>query len=275
MPSFRLLPVLALSTLLVAGCTSPGAAEPGASTAPGGQDAAHESRLDLIKSRGSLIVCTTGDYRPFTYKDPETGEFSGIDIAMVQDLASRLDVDIEYVQTTWKDLMPDFLAGCDIGAGGVSVSLARAEQAFYSSTVLDDGKTPITRCGEEELYDTVEEINSPGVRSITPIGGTNEIFADENYPNGEIIRFEDNNTIFDEIVAGRADVMTTDAAEVKWVDNEYPELCAVDPDNPFNFSQKAYLLPLGDTVFQEYVNQWLNLAENDGTYDAAKEPWWG
>ncbi|MFZ3454036.1 transporter substrate-binding domain-containing protein [Arthrobacter sp. 7Tela_A1] len=275
MPSFRLLPVLALSALLVAGCTTPGAAEPGASTAPEGQDAGAESRLDLIKSRGSLIVCTTGDYRPFTYKDPETGEFSGIDIAMVQDLASRLDVDIEYVQTTWKDLMPDFLEGCDIGAGGVSVSLARAEQAFYSSTVLDDGKTPITRCGEEDLYDTVEEINTPGVRSITPIGGTNEIFADENYPNGEIIRFEDNNTIFDEIVAGRADVMTTDAAEVKWVDNEYPELCAVDPDNPFNFSQKAYLLPLGDTVFQEYVNQWLNLAENDGTYDAAKEPWWG
>ncbi|MBD7996626.1 transporter substrate-binding domain-containing protein [Arthrobacter sp. Sa2CUA1] len=269
--------VLALTVLLATGCTEPTAAETAGETkghAAGG-DTPAESRLDLIESRGALKVCTTGDYRPFTYKDPDTGEFSGIDIAMVQDLASRLEVEVDYVQTSWKNLMPDFLAGCDIGVGGVSVSLARAEQAFYSDPVLDDGKTPITLCGKEDLYDTVEEINAPGVRSITPIGGTNEIFADKHYPNGEIIRFKDNNTIFDEIVAGRADVMTTDAAEVKWVANEYPELCAVDPDNPFNFSQKAYLLPLGDTVFQEYVNQWLNLAAHDGTYDAAKQPWWG
>ncbi|MBD8045192.1 transporter substrate-binding domain-containing protein [Arthrobacter sp. Sa2BUA2] len=277
MPSKPLSSVLALTVLLATGCTAPTAAETAGATnghAAGG-DTPAESRLDLIESRGALKVCTTGDYRPFTYKDPETGEFSGIDIAMVQDLASRLEVEVDYVQTSWKNLMPDFLAGCDIGVGGVSISLARAEQAFYSDPVLDDGKTPITLCGKEELYDTVEEINAPGVRSITPIGGTNEIFADKHYPNGEIIRFEDNNTIFDEIVAGRADVMTTDAAEVKWVANEYPELCAVDPDNPFNFSQKAYLLPLGDTVFQEYVNQWLNLAAHDGTYDAAKQPWWG
>jgi hypothetical protein len=25
----------------------------------------------------------------------------------------------------------------------------------------------------------------------------------------------------------------------------------------------------------EYVDQWLNMAENDGTYDAAKAPWFG
>ena len=268
---YRLLPVFAAAALLATGCTASASEEPSASADESGTD----SRLAEITERGTLQVCTTGDYRPFTYKDPDTGEWSGIDISMAQDLAARLEVDVEFVQTSWKDLMPDFLAGCDIGVGGVSISLARAEQAFYTDPVLDDGKTPITLCGKEELYDTVEEINTPGVRSITPIGGTNEIFADTNYPEGEIIRFEDNNTIFDEIVAGRADVMTTDAAEVKWVANEYPELCAVDPDNPFNFSQKAYLLPLGDTVFQEYVNQWLNLAENDGTYDAAKEPWWG
>ncbi|MBF4993470.1 transporter substrate-binding domain-containing protein [Arthrobacter gandavensis] len=267
---YRLLPVFAAAALLATGCSA-SADEPPAAA----EDSGTESRLAAVTERGSLKVCTTGDYRPFTYKDPDTGEWTGIDISMARDLAARLDVDVEFVQTTWKDLMPDFLASCDIAVGGVSISLARAEQAFYTDPVLDDGKTPIALCGKEELYDTVEEINSPEVRSITPIGGTNEIFADTNYPNGEIIRFEDNNTIFDEIVAGRADVMTTDAAEVKWVANEYPELCAVDPDNPFNFSQKAYLLPLGDTVFQEYVNQWLNLAENDGTYDAAKEPWWG
>ena len=148
---YRLLPVFAAAALLATGCTASASEEPSASADESGTD----SRLAEITERGTLQVCTTGDYRPFTYKDPDTGEWSGIDISMAQDLAARLEVDVEFVQTSWKDLMPDFLAGCDIGLGGVSISLARAEQAFYTDPVLDDGKTPITLCGNEELYDTV------------------------------------------------------------------------------------------------------------------------
>lgn len=235
----------------------------------------NDSRLDEIRAAGEIKVCTTGDYRPFTYKDPETGKYSGLDIDMVQDLSKRLDVDVTYVDTTWKNLMDDFLSSCDIGVGGISISLERAEQAAFSTATLDEGKTPITLCKNVEKYDTVQEINQPGVRSITPIGGTNQKFADEHYPKGEVIPFEDNNTIFDEIIEGRADVMTTDASETRWVANEHPELCAVHPDEPFNYSQKAYLLPRGDTAFKEYVDAWLNMTENDGTYAKAQKPWFG
>ncbi|PRA00241.1 ABC transporter substrate-binding protein [Arthrobacter sp. MYb224] len=267
----RLLPVFALSAvLLTAGCSAP---NPGQSN--DAATAAGDTRLASVSESGILKVCTTGDYRPFTYLDPETGDWSGIDITMAKDLAESLDVEAEFIQTSWKDLMPDFLSKCDIGVGGVSISMERAQQAYYSEATLDEGKTPITLCENVEKYDTVKEINTPGVRSITPIGGTNEKFAEANYPEGEIIRFENNNTIFDEIIAGRADVMTTDASETRWVANEHPQLCAVHPDKPFNFSQKAYLLPLGDDKFQEYVDQWLNMAKHDGTLAAAEKPWFG
>ncbi|MGQ1797373.1 transporter substrate-binding domain-containing protein [Kocuria oceani] len=251
-----------------------GAGAGGATAAPA-SDEQPASRLDGIIDSGTLQVCTTGDYRPFTYLDPETKEYTGIDIAMVEDLAENLEAEIEWVPTTWKTLMEDFTGGCDIGVGGISVSTARAEQAFYSDPLMEEGKTPITLCENVEKYDTVEEINQPGVRSITPIGGTNEKFAQANYPDGEIIQFEDNNAIFDEIIAGRADVMTTDASETVWVANEKPELCAVHPEDPFDYFEKAYLLPLGDVVLKEYVDQWLNMAKHDGTYEEATKPWFG
>jgi cyclohexadienyl dehydratase len=270
---------ITLGLLLLTGCTSdPGSDGAGPSPDAAGSDkadSAEDSRLDTVLADGTLKVCTTGDYRPFTYLDPATDQWSGIDVDMVENLATRMDVDVEYIQTTWATLMPDFLSGCDIGVGGISISMERAEQAFYTTATLDEGKTPITLCENVDRFDTVEEINQPGVRSITPIGGTNEKFADTHYPDGEIIRFEDNNAIFDEIIAGRADVMTTDASETLWVAHRHPELCAVHPEDPFDFSQKAYLLPRGDEVFQEYVDQWLNIALNDGTYEAAKEPWFG
>lgn len=270
---------LAVATTACTGSGAPAEAPPSSSgtvqATSGNDGGAPGSRLDSVHDAGVLKVCTTGDYRPFTYKDPKTGKYSGLDVDMARDLAQRLGVEAEFVDTTWKDLMPDFLASCDIAVGGVSISLERAQQAAFSTATLDEGKTPITRCEDVEKYDTIAEINQPGVRSITPIGGTNQKFAEEHYPRGKIIEFKDNNTIFDQIIAGKADVMTTDASETRWVANEHPELCAVHPDKPFNYSQKAYLLPRGDTAFKEYVDAWLNIAGHDGTTAKAEKPWFG
>ena len=88
----------------------------------------------------------------------------------------------------------------------------------------------------------------------------------------EIVRHPDNNTIFEEILAGRADLMITDATETRWQQQQHPELCAVHPEAPFTFSEKAYLLPRGDVVLQEWVNTWLRIARNDGTYDRFARP---
>jgi len=219
-------------------------------------------------------VCTTGDYPPFTEQDEDTGEFSGIDVDMARDLAETLGVEVEWVKTSWKTLMEDYLAHCDIAVGGISMNPERAERVFFSMPTLVDGKTPIARCEDTAKYRTIEDINQPGVTSVFPEGGTNEEFAREHYPQGDL-RTHDNLTIFDEIVAGRADVMTTDRSEVLYIDHEYEELCAVNPDEPFDYFQKGYLLPQGDVVFKHYVDQWLDIALHDGTYDEIAEPWVG
>ncbi|NUS74060.1 MAG: transporter substrate-binding domain-containing protein, partial [Corynebacteriales bacterium] len=51
-----------------------------------------KSAFDDIKEKGVLKVCTTGDYRPFTYLDPQTNDFTGIDIDMAKHLAGKLNV---------------------------------------------------------------------------------------------------------------------------------------------------------------------------------------
>ncbi|WP_188836350.1 transporter substrate-binding domain-containing protein [Flexivirga endophytica] len=257
---------------------SPGASSDGnhsAGRAADAQPAVRTSRLDRVKSTKKLRVCTTGDYRPFTYVDPKTKKRSGIDVDMAESLAKSLGARISWVPTSWKDLMPDFLAGCDIAMGGVSISTDRAQQASFTDPVLTEGKTPITLCSKVSKYDTVAEINKTGVRAITPEGGTNEAFARANYPKAKIVVWGDNNTIFDQIVKGKVDVMTTDASETVWVAKTHPKLCAVHPMKPFNYSQKAYLLPRGDDDWQEYVNTWLNIAKHDGTWTAATKPWFG
>ncbi|WP_394844190.1 transporter substrate-binding domain-containing protein [Pendulispora brunnea] len=232
-------------------------------------------RLQEIANRGELRVCSTGDYRPFTFYEAGTSTWSGIDVDMADDLARRLGVRRTMVHTTWKNLVQDFTSKCDIAVGGISITLERSKLAFFSDAYLDDGKVPITRCENESRFHTIEQINRPEVKVIVNPGGTNEQFVRAHLASANVIVHPDNNTIHHEIAAGRADLMITDSAEAQWQAKKNPELCAVNPQKPFTFSQKAYLLPLGDTAFQHYVNQWLNLTRHDGTYERIAKPWLG
>jgi cyclohexadienyl dehydratase len=236
------------------------------------QPASQVSVLDAVVARGEVKVCSTGDYRPFTFLDEATGQWEGIDIDMAGDLAQRLGVRLTLVKTTWSTLMDDLGRTCDLAMGGISVTTDRAKRAFYSDSYLVDGKSPITRCENAARFETLEQIDQPGVRVVVNPGGTNEQFADDRLGQATIVRHPDNNAIFDEIVAGRADLMITDSTETRWQSRQRPELCAVRPEQPFTFAEKAYLLPRGDVELQEWVNHWLNIARNDGTYDRFARP---
>ncbi|RNF83002.1 transporter substrate-binding domain-containing protein [Streptomyces botrytidirepellens] len=236
--------------------------------------AGHGTLLDRVPRRGVLRVCTTGDYRPFSHRDAKTGAYTGIDISMAGNLAKSLDAKPKFTATTWAKLVDDLAAGrCDIAMGGVSVTLERARKAAFSEPYLTDGKTPIVRCEDEKKYQTLDDIDRPGVRVVVNPGGTNEEFARAHIKRATLTVHPDNTTIFDEIIDGRADVMMTDASETRYQSKIHPELCAVHPDKPFSFSEKAYALPRSDAQFKEYVDQWVHLATHDGTYRKYADDW--
>ncbi|MFM0325356.1 transporter substrate-binding domain-containing protein [Caballeronia glebae] len=230
------------------------------------------SRLDDILARHTLRVCTTGDYKPYSFLRAD-GQFEGIDIDLAEGLAKSLGAKAEYVKTSWSNLMNDFIGKCDIAVGGVSTTLERQKRAFFTAPYMEDGKTPIVRCDDVEKYQTVAQIDQPNVRTIVNPGGTNERFAKQFFPHSQLIEYPDNVTIFKQILDGKADVMVTDASETLLQQKLNPGLCSVHPDKPFQFGEKAYLLPRGDVPFQQYVDQWLHLARSSGEFQAVYDKW--
>ena len=230
------------------------------------------SHLDAVLQKGTLAVCTTGDYKPYTFHNAD-GQYEGIDIEMAQALAQSLGVKLEWVSTTWKTLMPDFTAGkCDIAMGGISVTLERQKKAFFSNTLDVDGKIPLVRCEDESKYQTIEQINQPQVRLIEPQGGTNEAFAHAYLPKASLA-FHDNKTIFQQLLDKQADVMITDASEALYQQKRLPGLCAVNPSRYMQYGEKAYLLPRDDVSWKAYVDQWLHLSKATGAYQKVVGEW--
>lgn len=235
---------------------------------------AQASRLDEILARGVLRVGTTGDYRPFTALDKTSGVYSGFDIDLAQSLGTALGVKVEFEPTSWPNLMKDFEAGAfDIVMGGVSVTLDRAKKGFFSAPYMREGKTPIARCADKDKYQTLADIDRPGVKVIANPGGTNERFDRANIHSAEIVLYGDNLTIFDEIAKGHADLMITDASETRFQQKLHTNvLCAVHPDRPFDFAEKAYWLA-PDEPLKAFVDQWLHLSMENGSFAAIYAKW--
>jgi cyclohexadienyl dehydratase len=233
----------------------------------GAQQIATLSRLDDIIKRGTLRVGMTGDYLPFSSLDKTTSAFRGFDVDMAEALGKALGVKVEYVQTAWPKMMADFEAGSfDIAMGGVSITLDRQKKGMFSTPIMREGKTPIARCSDQDKFDTLAEIDKAGIRVIVNPGGTNERFARANVKNAEVRVYNDNVTIFDEIAKGNADLMMTDSSETRYQQKLHPGvLCAVHPDKPFDFAEKAYWLQR-DAALKEFVDQWLHIMMEDGSF---------
>ena len=232
------------------------------------------SKLDEILKRGVLRVGTTGDYRPFTALDKTNGAYSGFDIDLAHSLADALGVKLEFEATSWPTLAKDFDAGgFDIAMGGVSVTLDRAKKGFFSSPYLHEGKTPIARCADKAKFETLAEIDRPDVKVIANPGGTNERFDRAHLHAADIVVYPDNLTIFDALARGDADLMITDASETRFQQKQHPGiLCAIHPDKPFDFAEKAYWMPM-DSPLKAFVDQWLHLSMENGSYAAIYAKW--
>lgn len=229
----------------------------------------HTSVLDRIKKSGVIRVGTTGDFSPFSYRLDSIGNaYHGIDIELAKDLGRALNAEVQFVETTWPSLMIDLHANkFDIGMSGITITLARQQNALFSAPLLSSGKAAITRDENTHLYNTIEAINSPGVRVIVNPGGTNESFSRQHFPKATIVENENNLSVFQKIVDGEVDLMVTDATETLVQQLIHPELEAVNPNEPFNFFEMGYLLPI-DHTFKAYVDQWINLRLKDGTYQS-------
>lgn len=233
---------------------------------------ADASRLDDVLKAGKLRVCTPGDYKPFSLAKPD-GSYEGIDIDLAQSAAKALGVQAELVKTSWPKLMDDFLAQCDIAVGGISVTTDRAKRAGFSAAYMVNGKAPITKCENVAKFQTVADINKPSVTVITNPGGSNERFVRANLPQAKVVVFNDNVTIFDEILKGNADVMISESVETLVQQKLRPGLCAVNPDKPLQYGEMAYLLPRGDAAMKQWVDTWLHLAKASGEYDRIVARW--
>jgi polar amino acid transport system substrate-binding protein len=246
--TLAVLPAAVAASLLLAACG-------------GGDDAASgdgsEGGVELVTA-GSLTLCTNPPYEPFEYE--EDGEVVGLDIAIVQEVATDLGVDLVTKVTPFEgiqsgaDLNTD---NCDIVASGITITEERQAKIDFSEPYFDADQGLLVPEGSD--LDSVESLEgrTVGVQQAT----TGETWAQEN--GLETIQFEDLGLQVQALKTGQIDAAVNDIAVLGPFVSEGFEVTA-------NFStgeQYGLGVKQGNTALLDAVDATLDRIREDGTYD--------
>lgn len=238
-----------------------------ASCSSSDDDAAAYPTIQRITERGKLLVGTTGDYRPLSYKEPD-GDYWGFGIEMAGKIAECLGVSIEFVQTSWPTLTADVQAEpqtFDFAIGGITITDARRETMLMSDGYLTNGKTILCRATECERYQSLADLDKPDVRVMVNPGGLNEKFALEHLPHAQLIVHQRNEEIPTLVAEGNADVMITEITEAPWYVQNDQRLAAPLLDRPFTHGEIGVLMRKGQDDLLALVNAVIAQMKADGS----------
>lgn len=220
----RILGVILAVTVLAgvfAGCGSTSADSTDAANTTAGSEAGAEDAgkraqartLDEIKEDGKIKIGVFSDKNPFGYVD-ENGEVQGYDVYFAKRIGKDLlgsedTVEFVYVEAANR---VEYLesAKVDIILANFTVTDERAEKVDFALPYMKVS-LGIVSPDANEITD-VEQLN--GKTLIVVKGTTAETYFGENYPDINLLKFDEYQEAYDALLDGRGDAFSTDNTEV-------------------------------------------------------------
>jgi cyclohexadienyl dehydratase len=137
------------------------------------------------------------------------------------------------------------------------------------------GTCPLVRQGDENKYPDFASINRVGVKVILNQGGINDRHFTPLLTQATILRHNKNEEIAEKVKDGTADVWITDNVEALFYAKQIPGMVAVNPSQTFTVGTKGYMIRLGDQIFLNWLNLWLEQMFLQGEVQKLEKQWLG
>ncbi|WP_088009138.1 amino acid ABC transporter substrate-binding protein [Indiicoccus explosivorum] len=266
MKNFSVLFALLLGAVLfLAAC---GAEEEAAEPAEGGAE--EENLLAAIEEEGVLRIGTEGTYPPFTFHD-DSGELTGFDVEIAREVAERLGVEAEFMETQWDAMFAGLNAErFDMIANQVGIREDRLEKYDFSDPYITSAAVLVTRADDTEITEFEDLEGKTTAQSLT----SNFAEIAKSY-GAEIEGVEGFSQSVELLNSGRVDALVNDRIAVLDYLNQRPDaeiqIAAIHEDA----SQSGLMFRQGNEELVEAVNEALAAMIEDGTYEEISTKWFG
>ncbi|MFD2654996.1 amino acid ABC transporter substrate-binding protein [Gracilibacillus thailandensis] len=225
---------------------------------------------EQIQEDGVITVGTEGTYAPFTFHDEEDN-LTGYDVEVMREVASRLDLEVEFNETQWDSMFAGLNAGrFDVIANQVGINEERLEKYDFSEPYTYTGAVVVVPADNEEVTSFEDIEGKQSAQSLT--SNFNDI-AEEN--GAEVIGVEGLAQAIENIKLGRVDLTVNDRlAVLEYINQTGDESVKIAAEED-NVSKTAFAFRKGNEELVEAFNEALAEMKEDGTLAEISEEWFG
>lgn len=174
--------------------------------------------VEEIKQSGKIVIGVFSDKKPFGYVD-SNGDYQGYDVYFGNRIAKDLGVEVEYVPVEAASRVEYLVSNkVDIILANFTVTEERKEKVDFTLPYMKVALGVVSP--DKALITDVEDLK--GKTLIVCKGTTAETFFTENYPEVNLLKFDQYSEAYNALLDGRGDALSTDNTEVlAWaIENE-------------------------------------------------------
>jgi polar amino acid transport system substrate-binding protein len=227
----------------------------GSQTPPPAPAPANEPNLARILRTKKLRVAALAGEEPYFRRDPKSGKWTGFCVAMAQDLAAALGVEVALSEANWADAATDLHAGKLDLAYAPSPTVKRAMFADFGTPLFHDAYAILARKGFAPK--SWAELDVPESLVAVDEGSAREEAARRFAGNAAITGFKTRDEALIAVQSGRADCFVAIALCALALLKKNPEIGELIVPTPVLRAAVCPAVPYdGDRRFRGVVDAW-------------------
>ena len=232
---------------------------------------ADTTRWEEIQEEGTLTVGTAGTLYPASFREEESDTLTGFDVELMKEVAKRLDLEIEFKETAFDNMLTSVQNGqIDVAANDISVTEDRKEKFAFSKPYKYTYGTAIVRKSDLSGIESLEDL-----KGKKAAGEATTVFMDvaREYGAEEVIYDNaTNDQYLRDVSTGRTDVILNDYYLQTLALAFFPEFdITIHPDIAYNPQEVAFLMDKENDELQENIDRVLDEMLEDGTVKELSE----
>lgn len=219
-----------------------------------------------------VTIAVENAYLPFNFIDPSTGEPTGWDYDVFDELGERMNFTPVYIETSWDGMIVAVSQGeFDIAADGITITEERAEIVDYSVGYIQLAQVILARAGEDRFSSADELAADESLILGSQPGTTNYDLSVDLVGQERVQAFEVFGVAVQALLNGDIDAVLMDnVAGQGYIGANEGELTIVG--EPLTSEELGFIFPMGSELV-EPINIGLASLAADGTLDELFQKW--
>jgi polar amino acid transport system substrate-binding protein len=228
---------------------------------------AQESTLDAVKKRGELIAGVRFDMPPYGYVG-DGGAVSGIDIEIVNTIAKKLGVKVQFKQVTAQTRIPMLTSGnIDLIAAGIGHTLEREQATDFSVTYFENVTQFLVKSDSN-----IKSYRDLAGKTVASLQGTPHFAGlKAKEPSAKPLTLQEYPQAVLAVIDGKADAFMGDDATLLRMVKEKKGVKVVGDPHDFPRWHVALAIRPNDSRWRNFLNSVLSDMWKDGTLQKAVE----